>query len=225
MQQVHSIVIEDAQQIKSHDCYAYLPIVQIMNSFYTSCSPPSRPRVFALALSVDLSRHPFDSRSLQLEKTLHARTYGVPQKQRDDILALPDRPTESVILYDRMGSNAPSQLFVKIQQVDPGFSYLRDASRIATDIGNCASDLVFRGALRDLEAQLPSHDVKSGVKQTDQRVQVWDIIRNWTFTMPNINPSSDGFNVSHKFLRLIQALEACGDYGEDFRGILFGEWW
>ncbi|KAH6914993.1 hypothetical protein BKA70DRAFT_1257649 [Coprinopsis sp. MPI-PUGE-AT-0042] len=221
MHQVHAIIIEDAQHIKSHDCYAYLPVVQLMNNFYSPCPMPLRPRVFALALSADLTRHPFDSRSLELEKTLHAHTYGIPQSKRNQIVGLPDRPNESVVLYDRADNHIPSQLFVKIQAIDPEFPCLRDATHIAAEIGNCASDLTFRGALQGLEKDLPAHSASSGSTQVQQRIQIRDLIRNWTFTMPNTNPSSDGFNVSHKLLRLIQTLEACSEYGEDFRGIIF----
>jgi endoribonuclease Dicer len=222
MHQVHAIIVEDAQHIKSHDCYAYLPVVQLMNNFYSPCPKPLRPRVFALALSGDLARHPFDSRSLELEKTLHAHTYGVPQSKRNHIVGLPDRPNESVVLFDRADNHSPSQLFIKIQAIDPQFPGLRDAKHIAADIGNCASDLIFRGALQELEKELPAHNASPATTELKQRIQIRDLLRNWTFTMPNINPSSNGFNVSHKLLRLIQTLEACSEFGEDFRGIIFG---
>ncbi len=54
------------------------------------------------------------------------------------------------------------------------------------------------------------------------KAKVREVIRNWTFLMPNLDPHSRGFNVTPKVLQLIRVLMACKPEGDAFRGIIFG---
>ncbi|KAJ7937136.1 hypothetical protein B0H13DRAFT_200014 [Mycena leptocephala] len=90
----------------------------------------------------------------------------------------------------------------------------------------CAADLVWRRALKNIDV----HNSLYSEEEDDDgpleilnktKTKIRDTIMNWAFTMPNLDPNSRGFNVTPKFLRLVQILKSCEPYGEDFRGIVF----
>jgi hypothetical protein len=54
------------------------------------------------------------------------------------------------------------------------------------------------------------------------RSKIRTLLKNWTFTMPNLNPSSKSFNVTPKFAKLVQILQCFEYQGDHFRGIVFG---
>ena len=230
--QLHTLVINDAQNLKNQDSHTSLPIVQVMNEFYRVTDSLSRPRIFALASSLPDRRSYFDSKMLKLEQTLDARVFGVTAEKRAEILALPDRPNELVVLYDTPKQISDTRLFKQLRSLDlDETTYHRHfrASRLAhEEVGACASDLVWRRALKDIEAGLLpwdadlEEDEKGTLSSERMKVKMRDIVKNWAFTMPNLDPSSRGFNVSHKFLRLVQVLITFSSYGEGFRGIIFG---
>ena len=60
-------------------------------------------------------------------------------------------------------------------------------------------------------------------KERLAKLEVLNTIKHWDFSMPNLDASSRGFNVTPKFLKLAQILKSCQPYGEDFRGIVFGQ--
>lgn len=231
MNQVHLIVVYDAQAIRNQDSHNSMPIVQIMNNFYSSAD--TRPRVFALmSLSADRRLH-FDSKMLNLEQTLNAKVFGVTDEKRAEILALPDRPDEIVILYDNLQRSSETRLFKQLRLLDPSESVYRRHFRAARhahdEVGPCASDLVWRRALKEMDEGMPwfndsdDDDDDENLSEESIRLKMRKIVRNWVFTMPNLDASSKGFNVSHKFLRLVQVLMTFKSYGDAFRGIIFGE--
>lgn len=60
--------------------------------------------------------------------------------------------------------------------------------------------------------------------QTEKiRQDVFRTIKDWTFTMPNLDTSSRGFNVSPKLSKLVQILQAFKLEADSFRGIILGE--
>lgn len=201
-----------------------------MNDFYRVTDALSRPRIFALATPpADRGFH-FDSAMLKLETTLHSKVFGVSVEKREEILALPDRPNEVVILYEKPSHAMESNLFKQLQQLDPSHTIFRKyfyASQLAlTEIGSCASDLIWRRALKDIEAVVqPSYEEEDedGHSVPIIQRQIRDIVKNWSFLMPNLDASSRGFNVTPKFLKLVQTLKSCEFYGAGFRGIVFGK--
>ncbi len=232
MNQVHLIVVCDAQAIRNQDSHISMPIVQIMDKFYRSTD--TRPRVFALmSLSADRRLH-FDSKMLNLEQTLNAKVFGVTDEKRAEILALPDRPDEIVILYDNLQRSLETRLFKQLRLLDPSESIYRrhflTARHAHDEVGSCASDLVWRRALKDMDGGMPlfndsddDDDDDENLSEESIRLKMRNIVRNWAFTMPNLDASSKGFNVSHKFLRLVQVLMTFKSYGDAFRGIIFGK--
>ena len=96
-------------------------------------------------------------------------------------------------------------------------------------MGSCASDLIWRRALKDIEANVPptydeDEDAQGQptISPEKARIGIRDIVKNWVFTMPNLDPTSRGFNVTPKFAKLVQVLKACKVHGDNFRGIIFG---
>ncbi|KAJ3502176.1 hypothetical protein NLJ89_g9005 [Agrocybe chaxingu] len=228
--QLHFLIISDAQNIKNQDCHAAVPMVQVMNDFYRVTDALSRPRIFAFASPPPERRSHFDSKMLKLEQALDAKVFGVTEERRAEITALPDRPDEIVIMYDTLRRSSETRLLKQLHQVDPTESVFRRhylASRYAHDeVGSCASDLVWRRALKEMETGVPWYgdlDEEELDELTEEgiKMRIRKIVKNWAFTMPNLDASSRGFNVSHKFLRLVQVLMTFKSYGEGFRGIIF----
>jgi endoribonuclease Dicer len=231
--QFHVLVIGNAQNILDQDSHAFVPIVQVMNNFYRITDSLSRPHVFALVTPPADRGFPFDSAMLKLEQTLDSKVVGVSAEKREEILALPDRPNEVVVLYDTSIQPATTRLFKQLQQCDPLESVFRKhfrASRhVLAEVGACASDLVWRRALKEMELTVsPLYEEAEEVGDeglpplADKQRRIWDIVKNWPFTMPNLDPTSRGFNVTHKFLKLVKILKSCEPYGEGFRGVVFG---
>ena len=229
--QIRLMIIVEAQNIKNQDCHSSMPIVQVMNDFYRVTDAFSRPRVFALAAPPPDRRSHFDSKMLKLEQTLDAKVFGVTEAKRDEILALPDRPDEIVILYDFLQRSSETRLMKQLHQLDPSETVFRRhyvAARHAHDeVGPCASDLIWRRALKDMDNGAAWFEDSDGDDDEDPsedgiKHRIRNVVRNWAFTMPNLDASSKGFNVAHKFLRLIQVLNTFKAYGDGFRGIIFG---
>ncbi|PPQ64716.1 hypothetical protein CVT24_008343 [Panaeolus cyanescens] len=228
---VHLLVITNAQTIENQDCHHSMSIVQVMYDFYRRAQITTRPRILALAALPPDKRYHFDSKTLKLEQTLDAKVFGISSSKREEILALPDRPNEIVILYDLIQGVPETRLTKQIRQFDPTesiFAKYHRASRLAyEEVGPCASDLIWRRALSDLVqddepwfdmADDEEHDIPS-VDTIKRRIH--GLVKNGTYTMPNLDATSRGFNVSHKFSRLVQVLWTFRALGDGFRGIIF----
>lgn len=152
-----------------------------------------------------------------MERLLLAETvYSVPQRLR---------PLQVVIQYEPTRTKAQSKLTQNIRQLDPGGrriyeSLFKEAHYALQQLGSCASDLIWRRALKEIRT-IPERDDDDPVEKGASEIQ--NLIENWDFSMPNANPSSRGFNLSPKFSRLIQLLRVYGPCGDDFRGIVLGE--
>ncbi|KAJ7499006.1 hypothetical protein FB451DRAFT_1203918 [Mycena latifolia] len=138
-------------------------------------------------------------------------------------------PSEIVVLYDKVYEAPETDLSRRLHFLDPAETILqrhfKDARRVAADVGLCAADLVWRRALKSIHITSSSYsedDDDGPLEDLNKRkAKIWDAVTNWTFTMPNLDPNSRGFNVTPKFLKLVQILKSCEHYGEDFRGIVF----
>jgi endoribonuclease Dicer len=140
--------------------------------------------------------------------------------------ALRHCPREEVSLYDRSPRLFETRLSKQLRQVESSENVFRREFKavrhVLLELGACASDLVWRRTLllADTGRSLSPKDCDASVN--DIELTVRDIIKNCVFSMPNLDPSSRGFNVTPKFARLMQILKSCEPYGESFRGIVFG---
>lgn len=230
MSQIHSLVFSDVQNVKDQETH---PVIKIMNHFYQASDALSRPRIFAMAVSSAGGTFHFDSGMLKLENALDAKVFSISDEKRAEILALPDRPSEVVVLYGPPLRVAETRLFKELLQFDPEESLFRHQFKAArhalVEVGSCASDLVWRRDLKEIEASVsPVYEEdedaqgQSSTPSDKTRSSIRDTVKNWVFTMPNLDPSSRGFNVTPKFAKLVQVLKSFKVYGDNFRGIIFG---
>ena len=205
-----------------------------MVDFYQVTDVLSRPIIFGLVISPPDRKFHFDSGMLKLEAVLDAKVCGISDDKRAEILALPDRPTEVIVLYDSPVRTVETRLFKELHQWDPDENlfrrHFRAARHVLSEVGSCASDLIWRRALKEIEASVvltyeedEDDEEQSGISSDRRRSSIRDIIKNWAFSMPNLHSNSRGFNITPKFLKLVKILKSCEPYDDSFRGVVFGE--
>ena len=156
-------------------------------------------------------------------KTIHNVASGQPELSRNG------HPSEIVVLYEPPSKLTFTTLYKQLRGVDQEEQYSRRhfsaALHVLLDMGPCASDLVWRRALCDLEASVSQayNEDDEHAKEYVALFETREIIKNWDYTMPNLDPSSRGLNVTQKFLKLVQILQSCRPHEDSFRGIVFGK--
>ncbi|TDL29625.1 ribonuclease III [Rickenella mellea] len=207
-------------------------MIQVMHDFFRITDTLSRPRLFATILNDTEHKFFFDVGLLNLERVLDAKIYGITTEKRAEVMVFPEKPTEFVIFYDPSVKVTDTPLNKQLRKFDPfetifrqQFSNARDA---LAELGSCASDLIWRRALKDIEATSEPVYEEEEENQPDSYIaiakaksNILNVIRNSVFSMPNLNPTSKGFNVSPKFAKLVHILKACEPHGDAFRGIVF----
>jgi endoribonuclease Dicer len=157
-------------------------------------------------------------------KAIHGTAPGRPQLSHDE----PHYPSEVVVLYEPPSKLTFTTLYKQLREVDKEEKYshrhFSAALHVLLDMGSCASDLVWRRALADLDASvsLAYNEDEEHAKEYLALFETREIIKNWEYTMPNLDPSSRGLNVTPKFLKLVQILQSCHPHEDSFRGIVFG---
>jgi endoribonuclease Dicer len=157
-------------------------------------------------------------------KTINDPALGQPVPSRNGSL----RPSEVVVLYDPPSKLTFTPLYKHLRDVDKEEKYSRRhfsaALQVLLDMGSCASDLVWRRALSDLDVSVPLayNEDEEHAKEYVTLFETREIIKNWEYTMPNLDPSSRGLNVTSKFLKLVQVLQSCRPHEDAFRGVVFG---
>ncbi|KZV65685.1 hypothetical protein PENSPDRAFT_737573 [Peniophora sp. CONT] len=194
-------------------------------------APSNDPETVAPTAFPPTLRHKRDSSSLGTT-SLSRRT----KKQRTKYDLAPgisaEAPEELVVFHERLDQLPLTPLYRKLHEADPEEQYLRryfSASRhVLVEVGTCASELVWRRAANVIESSIVELDEDEEpdpeAPQTKERLaklEILNVIKHWDFSMPNLDATSRGFNVTPKFLKLAQILKSCQPYGEDFRGIVF----
>ena len=209
MSQLHSLVVLDA----STAIYTSSPFVNIIKSFYRNSSVHLRPRILALCTNVGLAG------VYKLEELLEAKVARGFATQNDRF-----RPTEVVIQYEPAVSVCDTRLTEQIRLLDSSesipFRNFAVARRVLQELGPCASDLTWRRAMKEKDLKVEHDNGDDSVRKVTSDAQA--LVGNWVFTMPNVNPTSRGFNVTCKFAKLVELLEACKPYDDKFRGIILG---
>ena len=207
------------------------PIDKLMNEFYHPTNQLSRPRILALLFRSNPENYSV-SDILKLENVFNAKL-STAGSRLTEVSLVQDFPSEIVVLYDCPMRSADTKLFKQLHHLDPGETtfgpYFQAARYTLLEVGACASDLVWRRALKDIETRVPPSyedeevDGQAGEKPGKARSIIRRTIKNWVYAMPNLDSSSKGYNVTPKFSRLVQILDSCKPYGESFRGIVFGK--
>lgn len=209
-----------------------------MLDYYRITERLSRPRVFGIITPPSDSKLYFDTSLIRIEHTLSARFHDVPESVRETIMSLPAKPTEIVIFYDPQTNIADTQLQSRLRKFDPQMtiftSFFRNARYALGELGACACDLVWLRALKQMDLEFGSDEPVfeeeeelqpgSDAAVRKSKSNIMSIIKNHMFTIPNIDPTSRQFNVTPKFVKLVQVLKACQLEASMFRGIVFGEY-
>lgn len=220
MNQISILVLCDATILEDEDRNPVL--TKIMDHDSSSPTSSRRPRIVLLvpAPQCDI---PNDSSVNQLKLVLDALVFRIADPG-DEAISLRGEPTELVIPYDGQENTQETLLCQKLRECNLEAAYFgryyRSASLALRDLGPCAADLVWREAFEFT-------DVDEEVFCTDELEQspearARDMVKHWPFKLPNLDVTSRNLNVSHKFIRLVQLLEACQTLGDSFRGIIFG---
>lgn len=137
---------------------------------------------------------------------------------------------EVVITYDPPTPISETALQQCLHTLDPWETsikeFLKASHCVAVQLGSCAADLILRHSITDLGYATSYHvgsgdgDVSSDL--SDVLLNIRNAVKSWRYPVPNIDASSDGFNVTPKFLELYKILKCCEPYGQSFRGVVFG---
>jgi endoribonuclease Dicer len=219
MTQIHSLIFCGSHNLLGQVTQGLSPVTQIMKNFYGVTDSLSRPRILALVSFSANDSLLTDSLMLDLEDLFDSKILGLTSTSREDILAKAKEPREMVLPFPKTTTSGSLALLDRILTVDPTESLFQEhhkVSRLALiELGHCAAALVWRRAQKEISyLALKTEDIKAA--------SINEIIRDWSFTMPNLDCDSRGFNVTHKFRQLVNVLEAFEPYKETFRGIIFG---
>lgn len=99
------------------------------------------------------------------------------------------------------------------------------------EVGSWAADWIWRRALKSVDDTMnivinennllaESDTPEKEGKKARIRQDVARTIKDWTFTMPNLDSTSRGFNVSPKLSKLVQILQSFKQEEDVFRGIV-----
>lgn len=162
--------------------------------------------------------------SQDITHTIYPLKDGVRELEPpDDMPPLQMSSVERVAVYDPMPHAEETNLFKSLLGIDKDqrtyANLFRRATHVLQELGPCASDLVWRNILKDLENNAQNKQVK---EDAEIELKVNDLIVNWTFHMPNTNSVSRGFNVSPKLAKLIELLSAYRVTKDSFQGIVYG---
>lgn len=219
MIQLHLLIFADLSELRGQTL-AYIQMV--MKNFYMATDQLLRPRIlgFLPSLPQNVPSDISDLEGIMDSKLLHIDDYSFnrPSTHFSELVLFYERTRLAVtpILVEQLES---------LRSLEPtdGFvlNYSEDSRCVLEEVGTCASDIFWRHALREFN-ESSSCDIRVESNRRPIQKSIQDCIRDWTFTLPNLDPASPKFNVTHKFVMLVKALRSCGPYGETFRGVILG---
>ncbi|KAM5532423.1 hypothetical protein V8D89_013917 [Ganoderma adspersum] len=213
LSQAHLLVISDAQRVVP--MVTPHPVLRMMSDFYGKTpEPPKTLALFTsssdLWVSLDLG---------WLEAAWRAQSFFLATKTMDSWVG----PMELVMEFD--GSVPvplePSMSAV-VRKADPeGLlvrpRHYRRVRRVFVQLGSFAANVWWRDALEKLLAAPASSDGKAATVQAGL-----DIVKDHgAADKLQVTLNSPMPNVTPKFSKLLQILQPCSSYGDQFRGILF----
>ncbi|KAH9922027.1 uncharacterized protein BXZ73DRAFT_79816 [Epithele typhae] len=208
LSQAHLIVISDAQRVvpmvNPH------PVLRIVSEHYYA-KTTDRPRILATLTSPPDRWQHIDLQ--HLEQSLDARSFFLVTKSLDSWFG----PMELVTEYDSLGPlPKDSPLSSDLRKADPNGVVLKDhhfqcAGRIFSQLGNHATKLYWR-SVYDEVSRSPDDEVT---------LTKMDVLTNMMGESLNIDIASPAFNTTPKMVTLLQILQTCAQYGDNFRGAIF----
>lgn len=188
------------------------PIFRAVKEFYTDLHPSSRPLILAGLLAPSSFYSDITYYSLILEAALRSKIFGLNPATRAACFATPYSINETIVYYDPPNPSPSTQLVQKLRSLnstEPSVQRVFDIHQyMLAELGACAGDLVWRRGSKYL-ASLPQ--------------PFHQILRESEFTLPNLDMNSPDFNLTPKLLKLVQILKCCQEFGDDFRGVIYGK--
>ncbi|KAI1792952.1 hypothetical protein LXA43DRAFT_1003961 [Ganoderma leucocontextum] len=213
LSQAHLLIVSDAQRVVP--MVTPHPVLRMMTDFYSRTPDP--PKMLALLTSSSVRWVSLDLG--WLEAPLRARSFFLATKTVDSWFG----PMELVMEFDGSPSmpSEPSMSGIVLKADPEGLlvrpHHYRRARRVFTQLGSFAANAWWRGALEKLVAAPASSDTKMVVVQASL-----DVIKgHGAADKLQVSLNSPMCNVTHKFSKLLQVLQPCASYGDQFRGILF----
>ena len=230
MSQIRILTLNDVRPLKEDEDD---PLVTIMQDYFYVTDVLFRPRILGFIKCSPNINYRLDLKLGRLERLLKAKVLSASHPISAAPIWPARKPLEFVVFYDPYFQEAHTTLFRQLHNCDYREQvfkrYFQDARYAMRSLGACASDLVWRRALKEIELNV------AGVYEEEEELQpnyeisiekvktnIMRTLKNWGFNMPNLDPSSSGFNVSPKFAKVVQVLNACESYGDDFRAVIFG---
>ncbi len=213
LSQAHLLIVSDAQRVVP--MVTPHPVLRMMTDFYSKTLDP--PQMLALLTS---SSDRWVSLDLGwLEAPFRARSFFLATKTVDSWVG----PMELVMEFD--GSSVPSEpsMSAVVMKADPeGLlvrpRHYRRARRVFVQLGSFATNAWWRDALEKLLAEPAPSEGRAAIVQAGL-----DIVKDQGATDKlQANPNSPMCNVTPKFSKLLQVLQPCASYGDQFRAVLFG---
>ncbi|KAG6857350.1 hypothetical protein H0H87_005653 [Tephrocybe sp. NHM501043] len=201
----------DAEKSRIQLANAALLVVKFVNPAITSLS------VFDNANAPTASSITSDIEGIMDCQVLHISDFKIDEPPSE-------HHSEVVLLYEKTTSGQETTLQNELMSLKLSdnllLSHLEASQAVFDELGACASDLTWRRALKDSQGLNGNTTAENDSAPAGEQVQ--GCVKNWMFALPNLDPTSTRFNVSHKFLMLAKALESCQPYGHAFRGIILG---
>ncbi|KAH9943037.1 uncharacterized protein BXZ73DRAFT_87473 [Epithele typhae] len=186
------------------------PVLRIVSEHYYA-KTTDRPRILATLTSPPDRWQHIDLQ--HLEQSLDARSFFLVTKSLDSWFG----PMELVTEYDSLGPlPKDSPLSSDLRKADPNGVVLKDhhfqcAGRIFSQLGNHATKLYWR-SVYDEVSRSPDDEVT---------LTKMDVLTNMMGESLNIDIASPAFNTTPKMVTLLQILQTCAQYGDNFRGAIF----
>lgn len=91
--------------------------------------------------------------------------------------------------------------------------FFKWARKLSSELGPCAADLLWRQAFLGNVV---------GAPLTENFERYRQVVEEWQFDVPNVNPTSRRYNVVPRFTSLLDVLRSCGADKHGFCGLIYG---
>ncbi|KAG8905057.1 hypothetical protein FRB99_000746 [Tulasnella sp. 403] len=207
-------IINQAEQIDENHVVA-----QLLRRYYTSLTVSARPRI--VVTQTTTSAQISYEHLLAMEDVVHASVWGMPDDARSQTTPGFTKPTEVVILYEQETYNdAEWSLLTDLEKLEgPSQRLVKEiagARRVRQELGLAALDLFWRRRI-DSWSVLPQGDNLDAALLDKIKSQV----KGGALKPLVIDPATEGFNVSSKFVRLYDIVLQFEIDKANFRGLIF----
>ncbi|KIP10639.1 hypothetical protein PHLGIDRAFT_494339 [Phlebiopsis gigantea 11061_1 CR5-6] len=124
-------------------------------------------------------------------------------------------PKPTIVQYDAPSAGQETALYHKLRAMDDQGQlkrFLKWSRKLLLELGPCAADLLWRQIFLGSIAE-------AYASQDFERYR--QVVEDWRFDMPSVNPKSTHYNVTPQFTSLLDALRLCGADSHGFNGLIY----